>query len=74
MAIAREDIKPGWYWIQNRLERKLFVVKVAPDPTFETIDSVALIVWHHGWEFETDLSEALGVCDFIARIEPPEGV
>ena len=74
MAVAKEDIKEGWYWVRNREERKLFIVHVSLEPTFETMDSTALKVFHHGWEFPTEISEVIRTCDFIARIEPPEGL
>lgn len=60
--------------MRNREERKPFIVHVSPDPTFETMDSTALKVFHHGWEFSTDISEVIRACDFLARIEPPEGL
>ena len=74
MAIAKEDIREGWYWVRNRTERKPFIVHVSLELTLETTDSQALKVFHHGWEFPTEISDVIRTCDFIARIEPPEDV
>jgi hypothetical protein len=72
MAIAKEDIKEGFYWVRSRKDdwardRKngeLSIVLIAKW-------SQGLVVLHPGYEVEDDDFELL---DFIVRIEPPEGV
>jgi hypothetical protein len=71
MAIAREDIKPGWYWVLNRKDGELSIACVA---TFESmIDDPETVVMHHGWDWER-VDAAVEGFDLIARIEPPEGL
>jgi hypothetical protein len=70
MSIAREDIKPGWYWVLDRKRGGLSIVCVT---TIE-IDDPETVVMHHGWEFSDKVDAALEKFDFVARIEPPEGL
>ena len=72
MSIAKEDIKPGWYWVLDRKDGELSIVRVA---TFEiAIDDPETVVMHHGWEFSDKVDTAVEGFDFIARIEPPDGL
>jgi hypothetical protein len=72
MSIAKEDVKPGWYWVINRKDGELSIVGVA---TFEiTIDDPETVVMHHGWEFSEKVDTAVEGFDFIVRIEPPDGL
>jgi hypothetical protein len=68
MAIDKEDIKEGWYWVRNR-ERPLGLSIVRIVDTFGSISA-----FYHGWDTCSSIHEAIGKCDFIARVEPPEGV
>jgi hypothetical protein len=69
MSIAKEDIKPGWYWVLDRKDGELSIVRVA---TFEiAIDEPETVVMHHGWEVSDKVDTAVEKLDFIARIEPP---
>jgi hypothetical protein len=71
MSIAKEDIKPGWYWVLSRKDGELSIVSVA---TFESmIDNPETVVMHHGWDWEK-VDNAVEEFDFIARIDPPEGL
>jgi hypothetical protein len=71
MSIAKEDIERGWYWVLNRKNGELSIVSVA---TFEiTIDDPETVVMHHGWDWEK-VDTAVEEFDFIARIEPPDGL
>ncbi|MEA2896130.1 MAG: hypothetical protein QOJ84_1745 [Bradyrhizobium sp.] len=71
MPIAKEDIKPGWYWVLSRKDGGLSIVDVA---TFESmIDKPETVVMHHGWDWEK-VDAAVEGFDFIARIEPPDGL
>jgi uncharacterized Zn finger protein (UPF0148 family) len=70
MSIAKEDIKPGWYWVLSRKDGELSIVCVE---TFDIeIDGPETVVMHHGWEFSEKVDTALEKLDFIARIEPPD--
>jgi hypothetical protein len=72
MSIAREDIKPGWYWVLNRKVGERSIVCVA---MFESMidNQETIVVMHHGWDWEK-VDTAVEGFDFIARIEPPEGL
>jgi hypothetical protein len=68
MAIAKEDIKEGFYWVLDRSDRTLDIVSVTPH------QSRGLCV---GWlksAYTDYLSAAVQEVDFVARIEPPEGM
>ena len=72
MSIAKEDIKPGWYWVLNCKRGELSIVCVA---TVEiVIDDPETVVMQHGWEFSDNVGAAVEKFDFIARIEPPDGL
>jgi hypothetical protein len=72
MSIAKEDIKPGWYWVLSRKDGELSIVCVE---TFDIeIDDPETVVMHHGWEFSEKVDAAVENFDFIARIEPPDGL
>jgi hypothetical protein len=72
MSIAKEDINPGWYWVLDRKDGELSIVCVA---TFEiAIEDPDNVVMHHGWEFSDKVDTAVAKFDFIARIEPPDGL
>jgi hypothetical protein len=72
MSIAKQDIERGWYWALSRKNGELSIVSVA---TFEIeIDDPETVVMHHGWEFSEKVDTALEEFDFIARIEPPDGL
>jgi hypothetical protein len=66
MAIAKEDIKPGFYWVRH--QRELVIVRV------ESFLGPTLWVARHGSGTSDTLEDALEEFDFIARVEPPEGV
>jgi hypothetical protein len=66
MAIAKEDIKEGWYWLRSRDTGVLSVVQVG------TLGE-KLVVMHSRWTASLD-DVATDDFDFVARIEPPEGV
>jgi hypothetical protein len=72
MTIAREDVKPGWYWVLNRKDGERSIVCVA---MFESMidNQETVIVMHHGWDWEK-VDTAVEGFDFIARIEPPDGL
>jgi hypothetical protein len=71
--IDAADITPGYYWVTDRKRgNELSVVRVEPKPTFETIDSTELAVWHCGWEFDETVRHCVERFDFIVRIEPPD--
>ncbi len=65
MAIAKEDIIPGWYWVREHKTGELSRVEV-------WLLSGGL--WIEGPEGGNEVDDALKWFDFIARIEPPEGV
>jgi hypothetical protein len=72
MAIAKEDIKEGHYWVRSRKNSELSIVLVA---TYEIeIDNPETRVMHHGWEVPNTIDDAVEEFDFLMRIEPPEGV
>jgi hypothetical protein len=72
MSIAKGDIKQGWYWVLNRKDGKLSIVCVK---MFEIeIEDPETVVMHHGWEFSDKVNTAVEKFDFIARIEPPDGL
>ena len=48
------------------------VVLVSPKPTFESLDSTVLAVWHCGSEFDETVPDCIERFDFVIRIEPPE--
>lgn len=66
MAIAKEDIKPGWYRVQIRKTGGLLDAEV-----WQEADSS---LWVEGAEWGNKIDAVLKQVDFIARIEPPEGV
>jgi hypothetical protein len=69
MAIKKEDIKEGYYWVSDRQRAdELSIVLIAKW-------AKGLVALHPGYEIEDDLvSDFVDRFDFIARIEPPEGV
>jgi hypothetical protein len=68
MAIAKEDIKPGWYWVRDRgLDPELFVVRVTRNDRYLSVERMSEKEWDGLDNFVEDF-------DFIARIEPPEVV
>jgi hypothetical protein len=72
MSIAKEDIRRGWYWVLNRKNGELSIVRVE---TFDIeIDDPEIAVMHHGWEVFEKVDTAVEKFDFIARVEPPDGL
>jgi hypothetical protein len=72
MSIAKQDIKPGWYWVLDRKDGELSIVCVE---TFEIeIDNPETAVMRHGWEVFEKVDTAVEKLDFVARIEPPDGL
>jgi hypothetical protein len=72
MTIAKEDIKPGHYWVYPRGLKWLTVVLVRSHKTPRGAEHT--LIWPHGRESAYLPDEAFEFFDFIARIEPPEGV
>jgi hypothetical protein len=72
MSIAKEGITPGWCWVLNRKDGERSIVCVA---MFESMidNQETVVVMHHGWDWEK-VDTAVEGFDFIARIEPPEGL
>jgi hypothetical protein len=73
MAIAKEDIKPGWYWVRYKptaYRDELGIVHVRNAYRDE------LWVFEPGSDNDGNVDQFLadGEQEFIARIEPPEGV
>jgi hypothetical protein len=66
MAINKEDIKPGWYWVGFSGFR--IVVEVRRNEQYGFLYSVS--------DYADDASDhkMMERYDFIARIEPPEGM
>jgi hypothetical protein len=70
MSIAKEDIKPGWYWVLSRKNGELSIVRVS---IYEIVpDCPTTAVEHHGWEVADEIETAMQEFDFLARIETPE--
>jgi hypothetical protein len=67
MAIAKEDIKDGFYWIRYSGMSDLdpFIVQVKGDDCG---------YFNLGLSITEPLADFILDCDFIARVEPPEGV
>ena len=63
MAIAKESIKEGWYWIRSRKNGNLSIVQVGKIRS-------DLAVFHHGWEVLDPLEHACAEFDFIDRVNP----
>jgi hypothetical protein len=70
MAIAKEDIRPGWYWARTAAPRRqrLEIIHV------RFLPNVKWWVTYHGTDSVDDVEVAVEEFDFIARIEPPEGM
>jgi hypothetical protein len=66
MAIAKEDIRAGWYWVQIRKTGGLLDAEV-----WQEADGS---LWVEGAEWGNEIDAVLEEVDFIERIEPPEGV
>jgi hypothetical protein len=67
MAIAKEDIRAGWYWVQIRKTGGLLDAEVWQVPGADEL-------WVEGAEWGNEIDAVLKQADFIERIEPPEGV
>jgi hypothetical protein len=66
MALAKEDIRPGWYRVQIRSTGDLIDVEVWQTPDAN--------LWVEYVDVGDEIDAVLKQVDFIARIEPPEGV
>jgi hypothetical protein len=71
MAISKEDIKAGWYWGRFS-DGSLEIINVAIDVNAAGRGNT--IVWYAGDQEAEALVDAMKLYDFIARIEPPEGL
>jgi len=70
MALAKEDITPGWYWARFS-DGILEIINVAIN--VNAAGRGDTIVWYAGDQDAETLVDAMKLYDFIARIEPPEG-
>lgn len=70
MAVRYGDIKEGHYWVRDNLMKNLSIVSVVGFSN----DFGKLKVWNYCWGHSQSLNEAWSNNEFIARIEPPEGV
>jgi hypothetical protein len=66
MALSKEDIKEGYYWVRDK-HGSFAVVNVK-------FDAGEYEVWLHGWDMPQTVAHVLKWSDFIPRIEPPEGM
>jgi hypothetical protein len=73
MAIAKEDIKPGWYWPLDQRQAR-YVAHVIELTTYFDPPDTSLMVEFHGLDDLEALDDVLRTDKFVARIEPPEGV
>jgi len=69
-ALTVDDITPGHYWVRNRKNGDISIVRVV---TYEIVGGCShYIVELFGWDGYDSIDAAMIDNEFIARIETPE--
>jgi hypothetical protein len=68
-ALTVDDITPGHYWVRNRKDGALSIVRVV---TYEIVGGCKAKVELFGWDGYDSIDAAMLDNEFLARIETPE--